>query len=163
VQLYRNNTRHEAYGTSDSMYPLELAYSEVFVAASPALAAKAFSAINTPAARACIERRQSHEPRETIRREGSKVEEPLYSHFGAAPLAAPLHGVPVYATRTTALSPTGSKERPAKVRYYFDSFGFVVGPAVVTLNATGAPRPFRTASEQRLLQVLYQRARAHEL
>jgi hypothetical protein len=41
---------------------------------------------------------------------------------------------------------------------YFDAFGFVRGPAEVSLTATGYSSPVPSATEQRLLSLLYGRS-----
>jgi hypothetical protein len=46
---------------------------------------------------------------------------------------------------------------------YADTFTFVVGRAEISLIADGSPEPLPSAMEQRLLSLLYSRARAHEL
>jgi hypothetical protein len=46
---------------------------------------------------------------------------------------------------------------------YTDVLGFVYGPAEVSLIATGIRRPVPSALEQRLLSLLYSRAKAHKL
>jgi hypothetical protein len=46
---------------------------------------------------------------------------------------------------------------------YADVLGFVYGPAEVSLIATGIARPVPSELEQRLLSLLYSRAKAHKL
>jgi hypothetical protein len=41
---------------------------------------------------------------------------------------------------------------------YLDELGFVAGPAEVSVTATGFSRPVTTATERRLLSLLYSRA-----
>jgi hypothetical protein len=48
-------------------------------------------------------------------------------------------------------------------RVYTDVFGFVSGPAEINLTATGLPRPVPSATEQRLLSLLFGRAQEHKL
>jgi hypothetical protein len=49
------------------------------------------------------------------------------------------------------------------VPVYLDMLGFVYGPARVTLISSGALRPFPAFAQQRLYELLLQRARAHPL
>jgi hypothetical protein len=50
-----------------------------------------------------------------------------------------------------------------RTRVYTDEFGFVSGPAEINLTATGVSRPIPSATEQRLLSLLFSRAREHKL
>ena len=52
---------------------------------------------------------------------------------------------------------------PHSKHVYVDEFGFVAGPSEIRLNATGTPQPMATATERRLLALLYGRAQAHKL
>jgi len=49
---------------------------------------------------------------------------------------------------------------PYRARFYIDSYTAVVGPAEIVLSATGVNHPFPQATEQRLLSLLYNRAKA---
>ena len=50
-----------------------------------------------------------------------------------------------------------------RTRVYIDEFGFVSGPAEITLTAFGVSRPVPSATEQHLLPLLFSRAREHKL
>jgi RHS repeat-associated protein len=50
-----------------------------------------------------------------------------------------------------------------RTRVYIDAFGFVSGPAEITLTAFGVSRPVPSATEQRLLPLLFSRARERQL
>jgi hypothetical protein len=50
-----------------------------------------------------------------------------------------------------------------RLRIYHDVFGFLSGPAEIELTATGFTTPVLSATEQRLLALLYSRAQAHVL
>lgn len=49
------------------------------------------------------------------------------------------------------------------VPVYRDMLGFLDGPAEVVLIATGFSHPVASATEKRLISLLYQRATAHRL
>jgi hypothetical protein len=57
-------------------------------------------------------------------------------------------------------SPSASR---VQIPVYIDTLGFLVGPAHVGLTATSLKRPASSATEHRLLSVLYSRAKAHAL
>ncbi|HEV2975289.1 MAG TPA: hypothetical protein VGX69_09900 [Solirubrobacteraceae bacterium] len=61
---------------------------------------------------------------------------------------------------TLAAAQFHQKTRPT---FYEDTFGFAVGSAEIVLRAGGVARPFPSAEEQRLLSLLYERAKAHAL
>jgi hypothetical protein len=48
---------------------------------------------------------------------------------------------------------------PFHTHVYVDALGFVTGPAEISLTATGFSSPVPTATEQRLLSLLYSRAK----
>jgi hypothetical protein len=50
-----------------------------------------------------------------------------------------------------------------RVPFYVDILGFVDGPAEVSLDTFGIPRPFPGTVEERLFSLLVERARAHTL
>lgn len=50
-----------------------------------------------------------------------------------------------------------------RTRVYIDVFGFVSGPAEISLTAFGVSRPVSSATEQHLLPLLFSRAREHKL
>jgi hypothetical protein len=50
-----------------------------------------------------------------------------------------------------------------RTRVYIDVFGFVSGPAEISLTAFGVSRPVPSATEQHLLPLLFSRAREHKL
>jgi hypothetical protein len=58
----------------------------------------------------------------------------------------------------TAYRPAAEPNASVKVRIYVDIIGFVVGPASVSLTATGVPTPVSRTLERNLLRVLHQRA-----
>jgi hypothetical protein len=86
---------------------------------------------------------------------GSTVEEPLFTHIEVSALSSPLRGVQVYGLRMTARNAIEVPGTKGSSNYCQDYLGFVVGPAVITLNAVGDPRPFPSTTERRLLSLLY--------
>jgi hypothetical protein len=58
----------------------------------------------------------------------------------------------------TAYRPAADPDASVTVRIYLDFIGFVVGPASVSLTATGAPTPVSRTLEHNLLRVLHERA-----
>jgi hypothetical protein len=81
---------------------------------------------------------------------------------------------PVNVTRVSGLpvpEATGVAIRTSiivtRLRYpvpiYVDEFGFIAGPAEITLITEGAPRPIPAEVEARLLSLLYSRAKEHKL
>lgn len=58
----------------------------------------------------------------------------------------------------TAYRPAAEPNASLTVRIYLDILGFVVGPASVSLTATGVPTPVSRTLEHNLLRVLHERA-----
>jgi hypothetical protein len=50
-----------------------------------------------------------------------------------------------------------------RTRVYIDEFGFLSGPAEISLTTFGVSRPVPSATEQHLLPLLFSRAREHKL
>jgi hypothetical protein len=102
------------------------------------------------------------------------------SQISVAPLPQPLPGVhSSYAARitlritgelgrgqtqsraTAAFATSSPSAARIQVPLYIDAFGFVVGRAQVGMTATSVKRPASSATEHRLLALLYRRANAH--
>jgi hypothetical protein len=64
---------------------------------------------------------------------------------------------------TAALESSSPNPRSVEIPLYIDGFGFLAGPARVSLTATSLKRPASSAIEHRLLSLLYSRAKAHIL
>jgi hypothetical protein len=58
----------------------------------------------------------------------------------------------------SAYRPAAEPAAPLTVKVYVDILGFVVGPASVSLTASGAPAPVSRTLEHNLLRVLHERA-----
>jgi hypothetical protein len=61
----------------------------------------------------------------------------------------------------TAYRPTAGPSGSVTMRIYVDIIGFVVGPASVSLTATGLPTAVSRTLERNLLRVLHERATEH--
>jgi hypothetical protein len=159
----RSNERHgHVLSFSDTLLPIESVHSAVYILRSAALAFQDFTAANSARARACLKHLILSEDA-TTRREGASHSEPLFAQVEASSLPSPLRGVSGYGLRITAALAIEAPGTEGRSKYYEDSFGFVIGRTVITLNTTGDPQPFPSASERRLLSLLYCRAEAHKL
>ena len=100
------------------------------------------------------------------------------SHISLASLPAPLpeakdsHAVRAYLTiaaeASTQAGPSSAALEPRSARrvqvpVVIDALGFVSGPAEVSLTAMSLKRPASSATEHRLLSLLYSRAKADKL
>jgi hypothetical protein len=84
-------------------------------------------------------------------------------HYGAVKVAR-VSGLPVPGATGVAIGTSIIVPRlPNPVPVYIDEFGFIVGPAEITLMTEGVPRPIPPEVEGRLLSLLYSRAREHKL
>jgi hypothetical protein len=158
----RNNKRHNGLLFRDSLLPIESVQSTVYLTRSSALASHEFAIADSARARACLKSLNVSENHAT-KREGATAEEPLFTDIEVAALTSPLHAVRVYGLRVTANSTLESSGTTGHSNYYEDFLGFVIGPAVITLHTKGDPRPFPSATEGRLLSLLYSRAEAYKL
>jgi len=130
----------------------------VFVANSATLTSREFAAIDSTKAPSCLKRLYEVQNAAAVRKGASK---PLFSEVEVSPLPSPLPRLPVYALRMTARVATSGGS--GRARYYEDSFGFVRGPALITLTVAGYDPPARSSvTERRLLEVLHRRAESHE-
>jgi hypothetical protein len=62
---------------------------------------------------------------------------------------------------TATIESSSPNATRVQIPVYIDTFGFLAGPAQVSLTATSLKRPASSAIEHRLLSVLYSRAKAH--
>jgi hypothetical protein len=103
------------------------------------------------------------------------------AHLSVAWLPAPLHGAKdSFAARVTlslaaegpraapgassaVLESPAASARTAQLRVYLDELGFVSGPAQISLTALSVKRPPSSATEHRLLALLYDRAQTHSV
>ena len=147
------------HGSVLSLLPLEAVQSTVFPAVSPAIASRALRAAVSARGRACF--KQFFGSAESQAEHRSR--EPVFTQIEVSAPPSPLRNVRVYGLRTTAKSDFGTTGATGRSNYYEDFFAFIVGPTVITLNATGDPHPAPAGTERRLLSLLYSRAEAHKL
>jgi hypothetical protein len=133
--------------------------SSVEVLPTAVLAAQNYAAIHSARGRACLARRLPLVLGSTAKRR---------FHFG-----------PVTVTFPPSLLPTGQQSfgvhlsttvigksiRGTEIRtpFYADLFALLAGPTEINLSAFGFYHPVSTATERRLLSLLYSRAEAHKL
>jgi hypothetical protein len=127
--------------------------SHVEIWPTAALAVQAVAADRSPRGRAC-KARLFHRIQGRFR----------YSNVVVYPEPTPLRGVAGsfwerMQTVATELGKGGGNLHPV----YFDSLGFLSGPAEIVLTITASPRPMPAAAELRLLSLLYTRSRARQL
>jgi hypothetical protein len=138
--------------------PVEGVKSVVYVMREPPLARRNVARGRAAGAFECVTRLSAKEAL------GGFIDhEPYKLGISSSAIPFPVAGVAGYGLRiqgTLAAALYHLKKRPT---YYEDTFGFAVGPAEIVLHATGVPRPFPSAVEQRLLSLLYERAKAHAL
>ncbi len=158
----RSNARQRGTSFSDSLLPIESVHSAVYLMGSAALASKEFNATDSSRARRCLKPFLVDEHVTTVA-EGATVAEPLFSQIEVSALPSLLRGVRVYGLRMTAGVAIEAPSAKGRSNYYEDFFGFVVGSALITLNDTCAPHAFPSATERRLLALLYRRAEAQKL
>jgi hypothetical protein len=137
--------------------PIESVFSAVYLLRSDAMASQEVSVFASARASSCLKRDNYDQVSTT----GTKSE-PLFTDVKIAPLSLPAGSVSAHGHRVTAVE-AAFLEAPhvrGRPNYYEDFVGFSVGPAVITLHATGSTHPFPAATEQRLLSLLYRRAEA---
>jgi hypothetical protein len=125
---------------------------------SEALGKQYLAAADSARSAACVKRFPLQEAL-TVRREGSKVAEPMFSDpqvFTTLPVSLP--GVRTYGLRLAAHSGLGAR---GGIESYDDFVSFMMGDAVITLNGSGLARPVPASTEQQILERLYRRAQAH--
>jgi hypothetical protein len=126
--------------------------SEVAVSSTPAVAAGELTAIRSAHVRECF----SHYLNllfKSQRHAGASVGR-VSIESGTPPAPGTAGG---FGWRITARLMVGGIELPL----YMDVLGFVDGPARVTLFSSAALRPFPADAQQRLFELLLERARAH--
>jgi hypothetical protein len=83
--------------------------------------------------------------------------------YSVLPLPPRLRGAPVYGFRTRDCGTLFERCRPGHNEGIIDTFGIIMGPVLTGLLVTSENKPFPPATEQRLLSLLYSRAKAHRL
>jgi len=130
----------------------ESVQSEVTVVRTPALAAKELAAMRSPQVRVCLSHYldllfKSH------KYHGATVS-PVSISQGTPPAPGATGSFAWRITTTIAL-------HSVTIPIYIDIFGFVEGPAEVSLFTAGVPQPFPAAIEERLFSLLLTRAKTH--
>jgi hypothetical protein len=154
--FHRPRPEQHVDGTTLYVLPIETVQSTVYVMQSAALARQDVATIGSAGVRACIKHQQTRQDKTYV---GS---EPDKSQVQVSPLPSPVPGVKVYGIRvsgTLAAAFSGDGVRPP---FYDDTLCFALGAAEIVLKVTSAPHA-PTASERRLLSLLYGRAKAHKL
>jgi signal peptidase I len=149
----RENVHRSAGGVSSSFLPIESVYSGIYLVASSAMASHEIEVSESARRRSCIKR---------ILEAQRLAREPFFAHVHVSAVPSPLKGIPGYGLQATAVVATflHAPHVTGRPNYYEGFFGFAVGQAIITLHTTGSPRPFPSATERRLLSLLYERAEA---
>jgi signal peptidase I len=140
---------------SQSLLKEEEVHSGVYLFPNSVLAAREVTVLTSARARSCL-RRIAERPVSI----GARPE-PAFAHVKVSALPSPLKAFPARGIRITAtegsvwLSPH-TRDHP---EYYADLFFFSMGPIVITFIANGSSHHFSTATERRLLALLYRRAK----
>jgi hypothetical protein len=154
--FHRPRPEQHVDGTTLYVLPVETVQSTVYVMQSAALARQDVATIGSAGVRACIKHQQAHHDKTYVGNEPDK------SQVQVSSLPSLLAWVKVYGMRvsgTLAAAFTGDGVRPP---FYDDTLGFAVGATEIVLRVTSAPHA-PTPTEQRLLALLYSRAKAHKL
>lgn len=128
--------------------------SEVTVAQTAALSAKELAAIRGGHLPACL----AHYFEQLLKSQdfhGASVG-PVSTKQGSPPAPGMTGSFGLRFTATITL-------HGLRVPFYVDILGFVDGPAEVSLDTFGIPRPFPGTAEERLFSLLVERARTHKL
>jgi hypothetical protein len=141
---------------------LEIAGSGVHFFKSEALARHYLALASIAHLGACPKSVVAHEPK-NIRRVGSDVDESMFSDPQISTAGVSLPGVPTYGAQMRARSALSPLTGKGPLESYVAYLNIVVGDAVIALNATAEPHPFPTATERRLLALLYSRSRSRPL
>jgi hypothetical protein len=151
-------TFRRRHGLESGSFPIESVFSAVYLLRGDAMASHEVSVFASARASSCLKRDNYDQVSTT----GTKSE-PLFTDVKIAPLSLPAGSVSAHGHRVTAVEEAFLEAPHVKGRpnYYEDFVGFSVGPAVITLHATGSTHPFPAATEQRLLSLLYRRAGAN--
>jgi len=154
--FHRPRPEQHVDGTTLYVLPVETVQSTVYIMQSAALARQDVATIGSADVRACIEHQLTQQRKTNVGNEPDK------SQVEVSSLPSPLRGVKVYGMRvsgTLAAAFTGGGVRPP---FYNDTLSFAVGATEIVLRVTSAPH-VPTATERRLLALLYSRAKAHKL
>lgn len=138
--------------------PVEGAHSVVYVMRERAVASRSVASGRTAGTPECVTRLSAMEASG-----GFIGHEPYKLRISASAIRFPVAGVAGYGLRVRGTVAGAVYHEKRRQVFYEDTFGFAVGPAEIVLHTIGVPRPFPSAAEQRLLSLLYDRAKAHAL
>lgn len=125
--------------------------SEVEVVASSKVATNELAAIRSSRTQACLSRYLGL-LFNTMKLKGIAVSQPEISSI-SVPVPATPSSIGFRITAVFTIKST-------KIPFTLDIFGFLHGPALITLSTAGLPEPFPAASEQHLFELLVKRADA---
>ena len=163
-QAFEENLEHgkrsKGSGILDilSIYPLESVRSAVYTTTSSTLAAHAVAVATGTVGQACL--RQSFRGTTQVSSE-SGHQEPFFTAVKVSPLHVQIAGLQIQGIRASASLAAGMTNTPNRQPYYQDLLGFSSGPHEIFLKVTSSPAD-PTATERRLLALLYSRAKAHK-
>jgi hypothetical protein len=89
--------------------------------------------------------------------------EPYKRQITASSLRSPLSGVMGYGLRVRGTVAGAVYHEKKRLVFYEDTFGFAIGVAEIVMHADAVTRPFPSAEERRLLNLLYERAKMHQV
>jgi hypothetical protein len=158
-QAFRQNLEHPKGSGTLSIYPEESVRSAVYTTTSSTLAAHAVAVAIGTVGQACL--RQSFLAGGGIVSSESG-QEPVFTKSIVSELHIPVGRVQIQGMRASASLAADMANAPNRQPYYEDVLGFSSGPHEIFLKVTSSPRD-PTATDRRLLTLLYSRAEAHKL
>jgi hypothetical protein len=162
-QVFQTNNAAVRVGTAQ----FDQARSAAFLMGSPSVASRYLAAADGARGRACIKRYVAAGARRAIcggERGGREVAESCpHEKVDVSLLASPIPGATLYGLRVESCAAIFGPCAKSLAKMFRDLRWFAVGRLIVALSASGSPRPFPLATEQRLLSLLYSRAEAHKL
>lgn len=132
--------------------------SSVEVQPSAALAAQNYDAIRSARGHACLTRQLTQTFRKTTAPGRASVE---HTTVTSLPNLLPT-GQESFGVRVTATLIGTVRGKQVRLPVYLDVFAILAGPAEVNMSATAGRHVPSTATERRLLSLLYSRAEAHK-
>ncbi len=154
-QAFRQNLEHKKGSGILSIYPEESVRSVVYTTTSSTLAAHAITVAIGTVGQACL--RQSFLAGGGIVSSESG-QEPVFTKSIVSELHIPVGRVQIRGMRASASLAADMANAPNRQPYYEDVLGFSSGPHEIFLKITSSPRN-PTATDRRLLTLLYSRAR----
>jgi hypothetical protein len=132
--------------------------SSVEVMPTAALAAQNYAAIRSARGHACLARQLTQILQKTATGPAS------FEHATVTSLPNLLStGQESFGVRVTMTLIATVRGKQIRLPLYLDLFDVLAGPAEVNMSAGASPHPAPTATERRLLSLLYSRAETHKL